>query len=57
MPDPTIVQNFAPSTPADYELRLAALDRAIDRLHADRETGPDDVVALAARFEKYLRGQ
>jgi uncharacterized small protein (DUF1192 family) len=44
-------------TTTDYEVRLAALDRAIDRLHADRDTGPDGVVALAAHFEHYLRGE
>lgn len=50
--DQTINQPFTP----EQNLRLAALDRAIDRLHADTESTPDAVVALAAQFEKYLKG-
>lgn len=44
-------------SPPEQELRLAALDRAINRLQGDcHKAGPDDVVAVAAKFEQYLRG-
>jgi hypothetical protein len=42
------------TTDMPYTVRLAALDRAIDRLQANHEASPDDVVALAEKFEKYL---
>lgn len=42
------------TTDMPYTVRLAALDRAINRLHADREATPDGVVALAEKFEQYL---
>lgn len=51
MPD-TTTQRFTD----EQELRLAALDRAINRLQANHEAAPDDVVALAAQFESYLKG-
>lgn len=38
----------------DFDTRLAALDRAIDRLHANDNATPDEVVALAEKFERYL---
>lgn len=37
-----------------FEARLAALDRAINRLQADHDATPDEVVALAEKFERYL---
>lgn len=37
-----------------FEVRLSALDRAINRLQANHEATPDDVVALAEKFERYL---
>lgn len=41
-------------TTTDFDTRLAALDRAINRLQANHEATPDDVVALAEKFDRYL---
>lgn len=41
---------------AEHELRLAALDRAINRLQAKPDATPEDVVNLAAKFEQYIKG-
>lgn len=40
--------------PRDFDIRLAALDRAITRLQSTPEAPPDDVVTLAKQFEQYL---
>lgn len=42
------------TTTTDFDTRLAALDRAINRLQANLQASPDDVVALAKQFEQYL---
>jgi hypothetical protein len=44
-------------TPSTFEQRLAALDRAINYAHNctfGNQMSPDDVVALADQFERYL---
>lgn len=45
---------MAETTLTDFDARLAALDRAINRLQANYEASPDEVVALAKKFEQYL---
>lgn len=42
------------TTTTTFEQRLEALDRAINRLQANHEATPDDVVSLARQFEQYL---
>jgi len=40
--------------PRDFDTRLAALDRAINRLQSNPEATPDEVVSLAKQFEQEM---
>lgn len=40
--------------PRTFDIRMAALDRAINRLQSNPEASPDEVVLLAEKFYRYL---